>query len=344
MPTIPEVIRKINDAKAYGKMFNGASVTYKPRGDQPSGHFFKDINNAKRFTPSETPVRLPFNGYVNFNFNNKIDNNDGLNTSTDFQNRLSSMVQSSTMPSAEYATAVQNQYNRKRITVSAVDYKPVQVTVYDTVDSLWVTMLMRMYAHLFTNPTNMYKGNVAQPIKDDIVPDSVASGDGQGTSGSFNRPFNSNSAGLNLQPANQRNFITSMDVVQYHGQKAIKYTLFNPMITSFEITGVDYTNSTSASTISLSIEYENFTLAPLVNDWIDENDLSRFSNYYKKDWQILRSGNKAENQNTSNQYPLELKQREASFLNGISRREQTTFLDSFSATGDTQATDKTGSQ
>jgi len=212
------------------------------------------------------------------------------------------------------------------------------------VDSLWVTMLMRMYAHLFTNPTNMYKGNVAQPIKDDIVPDSVASGDGQGTSGSFNRPFNSNSAGLNLQPANQRNFITSMDVVQYHGQKAIKYTLFNPMITSFEITGVDYTNSTSASTISLSIEYENFTLAPLVNDWIDENDLSRFSNYYKKDWQILRSGNKAENQNTSNQYPLELKQREASFLNGISRREQTTFLDSFSATGDTQATDKTGSQ
>ena len=135
-----------------------------------------------------------------------------------------------------------------------------------------------------------------------------------------------------------------MDVVQYHGQKAIKYTLFNPMITSFEITGVDYTNSTSASTISLSIEYENFTLAPLVNDWIDENDLSRFSNYYKKDWQILRSVNKAENQNTSNQYPLELKQREASFLNGISRREQTTFLDSFSATGDTQATDKTGSQ
>ena len=82
----------------------------------------------------------------------------------------------------------------------------------------------------------------------------------------------------------------------------------------------------------------------MFNDCIDENDLSRFSNYYKKDWQILRSGNKAENQNTSNQYPLELKQREASFLNGISRREQTTFLDSFSATGDTQATDKTGSQ
>ena len=66
------------------------------------------------------------------------------------------MVKTSTIPSAEFAVDTKNQYNRKRITVSAVDYKPVAISVYDTVDSLWVLMLMRMYSHLFTNPTNMY--------------------------------------------------------------------------------------------------------------------------------------------------------------------------------------------
>ena len=341
MPTLPEVIKAVNDAKNFGKMFNGASVTYKPRGDQPSGYFFKDINNAKRFTPENTPVRLPFNGYVNFIFNNNIQLND-LNNNADFQNRLSSMVQTSTMPSAEFATTVQNQYNRKRLTVSAVDFKPVQVVVYDTVDSLWVMMLMRMYAHLFTNPTNMYKSDGTKTIiKDDTVPESVASGDGTSTSGSFNRPFNSNSAGLNLQPANQRNFLTSIDVIQYHGQKAVRYTLFNPIITQFEIEGLNYTTST-ASTISLSIQYENFTIDPDVNDWMDKDDLSRFSNYYTKDFEILRAGNKAENQNTSNQYPLELKKREASFLKDVSRREQTDFLSSFSNSGDTTTTAEPG--
>ena len=354
---LPKLLNLVNDAKAFGGMFNGAvrvftpaedngsggmfngKVTpFKARGDQPTGHYWKDINNATRFNPENTPVRLPFNGYVNFIFNDNINLNE-LNTNADFQNRLSSMVQSSTMPSAEFATTVQNQYNRKRITVSAVDYKPVQVVVYDTVDSLWVTMLMRMYSHLFTNPTNMYKEGVKTTIKNDIVPESVPD-----ASGSFTRPFDSNSAGLNLQPADQRNFLTSIDVVQYHGQKAIKYTLFNPIITSFEITGVDYTNSTAASTISLSIEYENFTMAPNVNERMEEDDLKRFSNFHTGEWKMLEAGDKAEGQHPSAIYPLALQERKAEFLNGVSRKDQVSFLDSFSTSGEAPLTDAEASK
>ena len=319
-------------------LYNGMVVdSFEPTGGN-SGKFFNDFKNAERFAPANTPVRQKFNGYVNFNFNPNI-NLDFLNN-VEFQNRLSSMVKTSTIPSAEFAVDTKNQYNRKRITVSAVDYKPVAISVYDTVDSLWVLMLMRMYSHLFTNPTNMYdvtEGQESQKkdIKYDVVPEAVPSGDGEGTSGSFNRPFDSNSAGLNLQPGAERNFITSIDIVQYHGQKVIKYTLFNPMITSFEIDGIDYSDS-GANMINLNIVYENFTIDPDVNAWISEDDLGRFSESNKSNWRLLREDRKSEfPTGGTTLYPVELRERKAGFLNNAGRREQVNFLDSF-GDGDTE--------
>ena len=322
-------------------LYNGMVVdSFDPRGGN-SGAFYQDFKNAERFKPSNTPVRQKFNGYVNFNFNPKV-KVDFLND-VEFQNRLSSMVKTSTIPSAEFAVDTKNQYNRKRLTVSAVDYKPVTVSVYDTTDSLWVIMLMRMYSHLFTNPTNLYDidtsgenpSSTKKNIKYDVVPEAVPSGDGEGTSGSFNRPFDSNSSGLNLQPGDERNFITSIDIVQYHGQKVIKYTLFNPMITSFEIDGLDYSDS-GANMINLNIMYENFTIDPNVNSWISEDDLKRFSASNKANWKLLREGRKSEfPTGGTTLYPEELKERGIGFLNNVGRREQVNFLDSFGA-GDTE--------
>jgi len=367
MPTLPEKIGFVIDAlrgKAYngaptiprdatdsssGKFYNGAPIEHQERGDPGLGYYLKNPQNADRFKPSNTPPRQKFNGYVNFCFNPAVHLGAGFLNNSDFKNRLSSMVKTSTMPSAEFATAVQNQYNRKRITIASVDYKPIQVVVYDTVDSIWVTMLMKMYAHLFTNPTNMYEptGTIGAAtkkiIKNDVVPDSIAN-----TSGSFNRPFNSNDAGLNLQPGDQRNFITSIDIVQYHGQRAIMHTLFNPLITSFEIDGIDYADS-SACTITLDIAYENFTINPDVNAFISEDDLGRFSDFNKQEWGQMRDS-KARSPGTRAQsywagdkstYPLELRDRNAEFLNGVSRREQATFLDSFAEADEVKTEDKT---
>ena len=326
-----------------GLYFNGAPIERVERGDPGTGYYLKNPTNADRFKPSNTPARQKFNGYVNFCFNDLVEVK-GFANNADFKNRLSSMVKTSTMPSAEFATAVQNQYNRKRITIASVDYKPIQVVVYDTVDSIWVTMLMKMYAHLFTNPTNMYKGDAKKTIKNDVVPESV-----KDASGSFNRPFNSNDAGLNLQPGAQRNFITSIDIVQYHGQRGIMHTLFNPLITSFEIDGIDYADS-SACTITLDIAYENFTINPDINAFISKEDLERFSDFNQNQWHIgtgREPGTSAPRHSQTKMswageksiYPLEHQNRKASFLNDVFRKEQISFLDSFSTSGDTQMTD-----
>jgi len=338
------IFSQVVDGVLASQMYNGRPKSQLSQaeidGAVPNQYYLHDYKNAKRFTPANTPVRQKFNGYVNFTFNSEVDV-DFLNDA-EFRNTLSSLVKTAQFPTAEFQTDVKNQYNRKRITVSGVEFKPISITAYDTVDSMWVVLLMKMYSHLFQNPLNKYSvngGNVSpKNIDYDVVPKSVASGGAESTGSSFNRPFDSNRSGLNLRPGNQRNFISHMDVVQYHGQKATKFTLFNPMITSFEIEAIDHADS-QPSLITMNIDYENFTMHPKVNDWISEDELKRFSDFNKGEWQLAQNGN-ANAANTpggSNpaSVPISMSTRELDFLNGegeqkIGRTDQVEFLDAFS--------------
>lgn len=324
-------------------MYNGSADSTLSQAERdglvPDQYYLANYKNADRFKPRNTPVRQKFNGYVNFTFNSEVDIANAIGSNAEFNNTLSSLVKAADFPSAEFSTDVKNQYNRKRITVNGVQFKPITITAYDTVDSLWVIMLMKMYAHLFQDPLNKYKDNNPEKIPYDVIPEAVASGSAdESAGGGFNRPFDSNRAGLNLLPGKQRNFITSMDVVQIHGQKATKFTLFNPMITNFEIESIDHADS-AVSQISISVDYENFTMNPNVNAYISEDEMKRYSDFNKGEWNLKQNGN-PEQANTPGGYQdhketLSTTERKLSFLNGdgstdIGRKQQVQFLDSFS--------------
>ena len=247
-------------------------------------------NNADRFSSRFNPVKQQFNGLVNFYFNPEI---SGLFTTADTRNGLSSLVKTATMPSFSLNTETRNQYNKKRVTVSGVEYKPIQVTVYDTVDSAWVTTIMRTYQHLFTNPTGKYTDNAdgtTQPVsvRYDVVPQPVTTGDSGSFSG-FTQPFHEDSPGYNIRPGNQRNIITHIDLLMYHAQKYTRFTVFNPIITGFEIDGLDYSSSQPVM-ITMDIEYENFSMDPLVNGYLPEDDMKRWVNFSAGNWELLRQG------------------------------------------------------
>ena len=251
--------------------------------------YLRDLNNAKRFDPGVNPVRQRFQGYVNFNFNPAIDITS-LH-SKDTKNTLSSLVRTASVPSAELQTDVKNQYNRKRVTITHTEFKPIEIPAYDTVDSAWVIVLMKAYAHLFTNPIGKFDVSGDRPapkkIKADVVPAAIAGG---GSEAVPLGEFESDLMGMNLRDAATRNFITRMEIVKYHGQKAIRYVVFNPIITSFEIEGIDHGDSSPAM-INMSIQYENFSIDPKVNDWLTEAELERFSGFNLGEWELLRNGN-----------------------------------------------------
>ena len=124
------------------------------------------------------------------------------------------MCRTAEVPSAEIQTDVKNQYNRKRITVTHTEMKPITVTAYDTVDSAWVIVLMKAYAHLFVNPIGKFdlsgEKDTPKVTPYDVVPEAIASGGSESVSLG---KFDSDSMGYNLRPGKERNFITSMDIL-----------------------------------------------------------------------------------------------------------------------------------
>ena len=323
-------------------MFNGQRVedSHGTNGEDKFGknHYMRDFQNARRFKPGNTPVRQKFNGYVNFNFNPEVDLPVQIDGHNDIIS-LSSLIRQSGIPSAEIQTDVKNQYNRKRITVTHTEFKPIQMVAYDTVDSKWVSVLMAAYQHLFMNPSGKFQpgsgaGDPLVPVQTphDIVPGAVPSGDGSGFS-SFNDKFDSNFMGLRLQPQAVRNFIDSIDIVQYHGQKCIKYTLFRPMITNFEIDGIDHSSS-EANLITMDITYENFAMQPIINEFITEDDLQRFSDFNRGHWSRLRDGDPNTDDipggsRANSRNPVWDKPRQENFTDAVNRNKQNDWLGNF---------------
>ena len=253
--------------------------------------YYGEYNNALRYKPSINPARQQFSGIVNFYFNPAI---AGLVTTADTRNGLSSLVKTATMPSFKLKTDIRNQYNKKRVTVSGVEYDPIKISVYDTVDSVWMTTIMRTYQHLFLNPANRFETNgtgetVPRPLPYDVVPEKFTSGSESGSVSGFTQKWNEESTGYNIRPGIEKNIISRIDFLMYHAQKFTRYTVFNPIIVGFDMDGIDYSSSQPIA-INMDIEYENFSMDPLVNNFLPEDDMKRFTNFSEGSWKLLREG------------------------------------------------------
>ena len=258
--------------------------------------FVFDENHAKTFNPAINPVRQKFNGYANFYFNGKvsvpgISDMDKVGDQTVF----SSMIKNSDIPSAELSTDVKNQYNKKRITVTHSEFKPISMSAYDTVDSAWVLLLMKMYAHLFSNPIGQYEAGtsgsaIPKTIPYDVVPSAIPTGSTEGPTYGFNSQYSDNNMGYNLLPGEQKYFLNHIDIVMFHAQRSIVYTMFNPIVTGFTVDGFDHSSSDPVM-VNMDISYENFSVKPLVNSFIPEADMERFfkGGGSKTDYELLRS-------------------------------------------------------
>lgn len=282
---------QLADFFGMNETFNGTKVEHKEGIGGDTGTFLSTANNAVHLNPNANLVRQQFQGLVNFHFNSAIPE---ISASKDFQNGLSSLVKTAEFPSFDIKTETQNQYNKKRITVNSVEYKPVSISVYDTVDSAWVVTLMKMYQHLFLNPMGKYEvqaDGTTQPkvLPYDVVPQEVTTGSGDGSSMSgFNQVWNEDNHGLNIRPGEQKNFLSHIDFMVYHGQRFVRYTIFNPIVTNFTVDSLDYASS-QPITINMNIEYESFSVDPQINSFIPEDDMKRWSNFGAGLWERLRN-------------------------------------------------------
>lgn len=229
--------------------------------------YFRDHKNANRFKPNATPPRQLFEGYVEFGFNPEVQLGDNLI----FREQISSLLQTATLPSMSVNNIIKNQYNIKRVVATGVDYSPVEMTVFDTVNNEWAALIMRYYSYMFMQPRNKLNGTT----RDEGIPEGYRS-----NAETLTRPsefmadtFESNAAGLNI--GNDPNFFNHIKIVVYHAGKGTEYILFKPTLTEFQLGEIDYTSSETRK-FQLRFEYENFTINNEVNFVLNEDDKTRF--------------------------------------------------------------------
>lgn len=241
------------------------------QGDRPI--FVRDYRNAYRFRPDQDPPRQQFQGYVNFIFNRdeqlfgSLFNNGDAN-SNEFRTTISSLVRTADLPGAEFKTQTLNSYNRKKIVNTGVEYPAVNIKVIDTVGNEWLTVLMKYFSYHYMDPRNKQNNN-SRDIGARIINQNemVNSNFGPGST------WDSNVAGYN--PNYSAKFFERIDYVLYHGQKAVQYSIFNPVLTSFKPSSIDYSSS-DLREFDLTFEYERFTIYNNVNFTLSNEDRRRF--------------------------------------------------------------------
>jgi hypothetical protein len=241
-----------------------------------NGFYARDFRNAYGFRPDQNPPRQKFQGYVSFVVNRELygDSFYGNSINSEFRLRLGSLVRSATLPEVEFKTETKNSYNRKRIINTGVEYQPVDIKVFDTINNEWLIMFMKYFSYHYMNPRNK------QYNERDVGADPRFS-----SSSDFNKGsefgldgsdlWDSNAYGYNINEL--ANFFERIDYVLYHGNKGIQYSLINPVMTRFKTGELDYASS-DVMEFDMTFEYESFTIYEQVNFGLSEFDIARFEN------------------------------------------------------------------
>jgi len=230
-----------------------------------SKFYARDFRNNYRFRPDVNPPRIKFEGYVNFVFNRDLASFLGMENNT-YKTNISSLVRRAQLPTVNFKNITKNQYNKKRIVSTGVEFAPVEITVFDTLNNEWLQLLMRYFSYLYMNPRN--KNDVGDR---DVHMNTPAGLENNSEFGGTS--FKSGEAGLNLQRDKQ--FFERIDIIMYHGGKGVQYSLTGPLLNSFSMGDMDYSSNEFVE-FTMNIEYENFTTFDIANFDLGAVDLDRF--------------------------------------------------------------------
>lgn len=235
--------------------------------------YARDFRNAYTFRPDQLPPRQKFQGYVNFVVNRALyaDTLYTENLGSSFRLQLGSLVRTASLPEVEFKTDVKNAYNRKRIVNTGVEYQPVDIKVFDTINNEWLTLFMKYFSYHYMDPRSKQFDSASRDVG--LNPTEQLTSDLFGSKFGRNTGWDSNAYGYNLNEV--ANFFERIDYVLYHGNKGVQYSLINPVLTRFRTGEIDYSNS-DVLEFDMTFDYESFTIHDTVNFGLSEFDVARF--------------------------------------------------------------------
>lgn len=176
------------------------------------------------------------------------------------------MVKTAQLPQYTLQVNTMNQYNRKRLVQSKINYDPVQITLHDDQDDLVRTMWYNYYAYYYKDPSQAYSG----------IPSTNGSlGNLQtlSTGSDYNvraiyqdtQVYNdwgyigesyADTSKITGQYGYKPPFFTDIRIYGLSQKRYASYVLINPMITNWQHDTYDYEQGNGTMTHTVTLDYE----------------------------------------------------------------------------------------
>jgi hypothetical protein len=178
------------------------------------------------------------------------------------------MVKNVQLPTYTVAVDTLNQYNRKRLVQSKIDYNPVQVVFNDDQGDLIRNMWYNYFSYYYKDPSQQYNGN---PVTNGTIGalQTLQSGFGYNTRDTYSgdRQVNdwgyvgesytdgTRNTGAGLE-GGKPPFFKDITIYGLSQKRHVSYTLINPMITNWDHDTYDYAQGAGVMTNTMTIRYE----------------------------------------------------------------------------------------
>jgi hypothetical protein len=242
----------------------------------PPNDGLRDYTHASKTFRSSNYNLAPRNKFlfhVYFNLNTNIPAVANL-ISGGKSSTISMLVKTAQLPSYSIDVATMNQYNRKRLVQTKINYNPCQIVFNDDTSDLIRNMWYQYYQYYYSDPTYKYGNTPNQSgtlgeISTALSGFSYNTNDtysasrpvqhwglsGQG----YNNPsLQSLASSLLTGPASgQEPFFRDITIYGLSQKTYAQYTMINPLITDWQHDTYDYSQGNQVVTHTMSIRYEN---------------------------------------------------------------------------------------
>lgn len=270
----------------------GAGFFYEKNSRHASYNFNQDGQSLYRNQP-----RLPFEYYVNINLNQVGTAKEYISKffNTADLTQIPPLVKSVDMPSMKIETTALNQYNRRRLSQTKVDFEPIKMVFHDVADGKTLKFWDMYYRYYFADGNEPAKNDPVQsqqknksmsveqllknitPVLNPTIanlPSSVRNlfqsnaptkansptntlGDKAMTQNIIANDLNNHLFGFNLPTVgNVRNLIQSIEIFQVHAGRFNRVTLVNPRIAAFTHDVLNYATGDKTLELTFTFEYE----------------------------------------------------------------------------------------
>ena len=242
----------------------------------PPGEGPRDYTHASKTFRSggyDLAPRTKFLFYVYFNLNTNIPAVANL-VSGGKGNTIGLAVKSVQLPGYSIDVATMNQYNRKRLVQTKINYNPAQIVFNDDHSDLIRNMWYQYYQYYYSDPVYKYGNTPNQSgtlgeISTALSGFSYGSNDiysasrpvqkwGLNGQGYANPSLQSLASSILTGPASgQLPFFNDITVYGMSQKTYAQYTMINPLITEWTHDTYDYSQGNGIMTHTMSVRYEN---------------------------------------------------------------------------------------